>query len=107
MITLDQVEDIQLGQFLQNLEDLGENGLRDILDDSEALVRLASPNLAKAEARDIAEAALAQLVARRKAAMLAEGDARTKAPEPPIAPLSDALWIPFFDFWGYAGRQRN
>ncbi|CDK99549.1 protein of unknown function [Magnetospirillum gryphiswaldense MSR-1 v2] len=32
--------------------------------------------------------------------MLAEGDARTKAPEPPIAPLSDALWIPFFDFWG-------
>ncbi|WP_041633586.1 hypothetical protein [Magnetospirillum gryphiswaldense] len=56
--------------------------------------------LAKAEARDIAEAALAQLVARRKAAMLAEGDARTKAPEPPIAPLSDALWIPFFDFWG-------
>jgi hypothetical protein len=65
MLTLAEIESTLQIEYELQLEALGEQALRGLLANPAALRRLAPPHLGEAEVYKIAEATLAELVARK------------------------------------------
>jgi hypothetical protein len=89
MLTLTEIESTQQFDYELRLEAMGEEALRGLLADAPALRRLIPRHMSDAEGRRIAEATLAELVARQ-----------AEVAEPPSPTGPHSAWDPFFAlFW--------
>ena len=89
MLTLAEIESTQQFDYELRLEAMGEEALRELLADAAALRRLIPRHMSDAEGRRIAEATLAELVARQ-----------AEVAEPPAPTGPHSAWDPFFAlFW--------
>jgi len=89
MLTLAEIESTLQIEYELQLEALGEQALRDLMADPAGLRQLAPRHLRDAELRMIAEATLAELVARK-----------APAPEPPAPPRPPWAWPQLLSwFW--------
>jgi hypothetical protein len=95
MLTLDELQSCLQIEYELHLEALGEEGLRPLLADPAALGALIPAHLSDAEGRRIAEATLAELIARKRSD--AERSEHPLPLEPPIAwaQLFKPFWMPF------------
>ena len=92
MLTLAEIESTQQFDYEVQIEALGEAALRELLADAAALRRLIPRHMSDAEGRSIAEAALAELMARK--AVDPEPPAPSE-PQPAWAQLLTLFWTPF------------
>ena len=89
MLTLAEIESTMQIEFELRLEALEEQALRELIADAAALRRLTPRHLSAAEGRAIAEATLADMVARK-----------ASPPEPPATPEPESAWIRLLTmFW--------
>jgi hypothetical protein len=92
MLTLAEIESTQQFNYELRLEAFGEDALRELLADAAALRRLVPRHMSDAEGRSLAEATLAELIARKAV------DPEPPAPSEPQAAWAQLLtlfWIPF------------
>jgi hypothetical protein len=90
MLTLDEIESTLQIEYELRLEALGQQALRELLDDAPALRAFAPHHLSDDEVRTIAENTLAELVARNA----------PEVPEPPAPPGPPWAWPQFLTwFW--------
>jgi len=92
MLTLAEIESTWQFEYELRLEAFDEEALRDLLGDAAALRRLIPPHMSDAEGRSIAEATLAELMARKA---VDPQPPTPSEPQPAWAQLLTVFWTPF------------